>query len=139
MSLWRRSSRLIRGIANARSMPSGLCGAMLALTGGSVPFALFYTGLQQTPAATGALVNHFRFVLVALFGVALLEGRIRPAMWAGLCVLLVRTLVGTNLNTLQWNTRAWLIAASTMLFAIDFVIAKHLLRGLATLTLMTAE
>lgn len=111
----------------------------LALTGGSVPFALFYTGLQGTTAATGALINHFQFVLVALFAVAFLKERIRPATWAGFIVLLLGTLIGTNLQALQWNQGAWLIAASTVLFALDFVIAKHLLRGLATLTVMTAR
>ncbi len=111
----------------------------LALTGGSVPFALFFSGLQLTTAATGALVNHFQFVLVALFAVVFLKERIRPAMWAGFGVLLVGTLLGTDLHTLDWNVGAWLVAASTVLFAIDFVIAKHLLRGLATLTVMTAR
>src|SRR5207248_9541494 len=47
--------------------------------------------------------------------------------------------LGTNLATLQWNTGSVLIALSTVLFAIDFVIAKRLLRGLATLTVMTAR
>ena len=61
----------------------------LALTGGSVPFALFYSGLQVTTAATGALLNHFQFVLVALFAMAFLGERMRPAMWAGFLVLLV--------------------------------------------------
>lgn len=111
----------------------------LALTGGSVPFALFYTGLQVTTAATGALINHFQFVLVALFAVTFLKERIRPAMWAGLVVLLFGTLLGTNLNALQWNGGSWLILGSTVLFAIDFVIAKHLLKGLATLTVLTAR
>lgn len=111
----------------------------LALSGGSVPFALFYSGLQLTTASTGALVNHFQFVLVALFAVAFLKERIRPAMWAGLTVLLFGTLLGTQLDTLAWNAGAWLVAASTVLFAIDFVIAKQLLRNLATLTVMTAR
>ncbi len=111
----------------------------LALTGGSIPFALFFSGLQLTTAATGALINHFQFVLVALFAVAFLRERIRPAMWAGFAVLLFGTLLGTDLHTLDWNIGAWLVAASTVLFAIDFVIAKHLLRGLATLTVMTAR
>ncbi len=104
---------------------------------GSLPFALFFSGLQQTTAATGALVNHFQFVLVALFAVTFLKEQIRPAMWAGFAVLLLGTLLGADLHALEWNTGAWLIAASTVLFAIDFVIAKHLLRGLATLTVMT--
>jgi uncharacterized membrane protein len=111
----------------------------LALTGGSVPFALFYSGLQVTTAATGALVNHFQFVLVALFAAAFLKERLPTAVWTGMVVLLIGTLLGTNLNALQWNGGSVLIAASTVLFAIDFVIAKHLLRGLATLTVMTAR
>jgi drug/metabolite transporter (DMT)-like permease len=111
----------------------------LALTGGSLPFALFFTGLQQTTAATGALINHFQFVLVALFAVTFLKEPIRPALWAGFVVLLFGTLLGTDLHTLDWNMGAWLVAASTVLFAIDFVIAKHLLKGLATLTVMTAR
>lgn len=111
----------------------------LALTGGSLPFALFFSGLQLTTAATGALVNHFQFVLVALIAVIFLKERLRPAMWAGFAVLLAGTLLGTDLQTLDWNLGALLVAASAVLFAIDFVIAKHLLRGLATLTVMTAR
>lgn len=111
----------------------------LALTGGSIPFALFFSGLKLTTAATGAVLNHFQFVLVAIFAVVFLREKIRPAMWAGFAVLLIGTLLGTNLHALKWNDGAWLIGASTVLFAIDFVIAKHLLRGLATLTVMTAR
>lgn len=111
----------------------------LALTGGSVPFALFFSGLKLTTPATGAVLNHFQFVLVAIFAVVFLRERIRPAMWAGFAVLLLGTMLGTNLHALKWNQGAWLIGASTVLFAIDFVIAKHLLRGLATLTVMTAR
>jgi hypothetical protein len=48
-------------------------------------------------------------------------------------VLLLGTVLGTNLRALAWNEGAWFVGASTVLFAIDFVIAKHLLRGLATL------
>lgn len=111
----------------------------LALTGGSVPFALFFTGLQLTTAATGAVINHFQFVLVALLALVFLKEAIRPALWAGFGVLLLGTMLGTNLHALKWNEGAWLIAASTVLFAVDFVIAKHLLRNLATLTVMTAR
>jgi drug/metabolite transporter (DMT)-like permease len=111
----------------------------LALTGGSIPFALFFSGLKMTTAATGAVLNHFQFVLVAIFAVIFLREKVRPAMWAGFAVLLLGTMLGTNLHALKWNEGAWLIGASTVLFAVDFVIAKHLLRGLATLTVMTAR
>ncbi len=111
----------------------------LALTGGSIPFALFFSGLKLTTAATGAVLNHFQFVLVAILAVIFLKERIRPALWAGFAVLLVGTLLGTNLGALKWNEGSLLIGASTALFAIDFVIAKHLLRGLSTLMVMTAR
>jgi drug/metabolite transporter (DMT)-like permease len=111
----------------------------LALTGGSIPFALFFSGLKLTTAATGAVLNHFQFVLVAVFAMIFLRERIRPALWAGFAVLLLGTMQGTNLGALKWNEGAWLILASTVLFAIDFVIAKHLLRGLSTLMVMTAR
>lgn len=48
-------------------------------------------------------------------------------------------MIGTNLGALKWNQGAWLILASTVLFAIDFVIAKHLLKGRSTLMVMTAR
>lgn len=111
----------------------------LALTGGSIPFALFFTGLKMSTAATGAVLNHFQFVLVAVFAAIFLKEKIRPALWAGFAVLLVGTMLGSNLGALKWNQGAVLIAASTVLFAIDFVIAKHLLRGLSTLMVMTAR
>jgi drug/metabolite transporter (DMT)-like permease len=111
----------------------------LALTGGSLPFALFFSGLRMTTAATGALINHFQFILVAVLAVIFLRERIRPAMWAGFGVLLIATVIGTNVNALRWNQGALLILASTLLFAVDFVIAKHLLRGLSTLVVMTAR
>jgi drug/metabolite transporter (DMT)-like permease len=111
----------------------------LALTGGSIPFALFFTGLKTSTAATGAVLNHFQFVLVAVFAAIFLREKIKPALWAGFAVLLLGTMLGTNLGAMKWNQGAVLIAASTVLFAIDFVIAKHLLRGLSTLMVMTAR
>ena len=127
--------------AEYRSLPPKTWGWMiaLALTGGSIPFALFFSGLKLTTAATGAVVNHFQFVLVAIFAVIFLKEKIRPALWAGFAVLLIGTQLGTNLHALKWNYGAVLIAASTVLFAIDFVIAKHLLKGLSTLMVMSAR
>ena len=111
----------------------------LALTGGSIPFALFFSGLKLTTAATGAVLNHFQFVLVAIIAMIFLREKIRPALWAGFAVLLIGTQLGTNLHALKWNYGAVLIAGSTVLFAIDFVIAKHLLKGLSTLMVMSAR
>lgn len=111
----------------------------IALTGGSIPFALNFTGLRLTTAATGAVLNHLQFVFVAIFAAIFLRERIRPVLWVAFAVLLLGTLLGTNLHALNWNGGALLILISSVFFAADFVIGKYLLRGLPTLIVMTAR
>jgi drug/metabolite transporter (DMT)-like permease len=112
----------------------------VAVVGGSVPYALFFTGLKMTNAVTGSLGDHLQFALVAVLAVLLLKERLTPTLWAGLLVLLAGVLLGTNLNLVRWNTGTALILASTVLFAVEWVIVKHLLRGrLHPFTVMTAK
>ena len=111
----------------------------LALTGGSIPYVLFFTGLQLTNAITASVLNHLQFAFVALIAFLFLRERLSAWMWAGLAVLLVGATLGTNLGKVHWDTGAYLILTSTILFAIDFVIAKHLLKDLSTLAVMTAK
>jgi drug/metabolite transporter (DMT)-like permease len=113
---------------------------VLAVVGGSVPYALFFTGLKMTNAVTGSVGDHLQFALVAVLAVLLLKERITPAIWAGLLVLLAGVLLSTNLNLFRWNTGTALILASTALFSIEWVIVKYLLRGrLTPLMVMTAK
>jgi len=112
---------------------------LLALVGGSVSYALFFTGLKQTTAATGAVLNHFEFVLVAVFALIFLRERISPVMWAGFAVILLGLLFASDMSAFLWNQGALLVLASTILFAADFVISKYLLRSLSTLLVMTAR
>jgi drug/metabolite transporter (DMT)-like permease len=111
----------------------------LALVGGSVPYVLFFEGLRQTTPATGAVLNHLQFVVVALLAVPLLRERVTPAMWLGLAVLLVGAVLGTDVGALRWNRGAALVLASTVLFGGGFVLARYLLRDLSTSTVMAAR
>ena len=111
----------------------------LALVGGSVPYVLFFEGLRQTTPATGAVLNHLQFVVVALLAVPLLRERVTPPMWLGLVALLGGTVLGTNVGALRWNTGAGLVLASTALFGAGFVLARRLLRDLSVSTVMVAK
>lgn len=111
----------------------------LAITGGSVPYVLFFNGLLLTNAITASVINHMQFALVALIAAIFLRERISAAMGAGLVVLLVGATLGTNLGKVHWDTGAYLVLASSVLFAIDFVIAKHLLKDVSTLSVMTSK
>lgn len=112
---------------------------VLALVGGSVPYVLFFQGLQMTNALTGSLLNHLQFVFVALFAVAALRERVPAAMMVGLMVLLAGTVIGLNLGSVRWGPGALMVLASTVLFAAGFVLAKRLLSEVSVLTVVTAK
>jgi len=112
---------------------------LLAVVGGSVPYALFFRGLQLSTAVTSSLLNHTQFLLVAVLAVLLLSERVGIVMWAALAVLLVGTSLGLQVNQVRWNEGALLVAASTVLFAAGVVLAKYLLRELSTVTVMSAK
>lgn len=111
----------------------------LAVVGGSIAYVLFFEGLRLTTPATGSLINHLQFAMVALLAVVFLRERLSATVWAAVAVLLVASFIGVNLGALRLGRGALLLMASTTLFAGGFVIAKHVLRELSTQTVMTAK
>ena len=113
--------------------------AALAIVGGSVPYVLFFTGLQMTTAATGSLLNHSQFVVVALIALPLLRERITGIAWAGLALLAAGTVVGTDVSALRLNEGALLVLASTVLFGVGVVMSRHLLARISPEVVMSAK
>jgi drug/metabolite transporter (DMT)-like permease len=112
---------------------------LLALIGGSMPYILFFRGLQLTTPVTSSLLNHAQFLLIAVLALLMLGERVGPLVWVALAVLFVGTSLGANLHTLRWNEGAWLITLSTLFFAAGVVLSKRLLRELSTETVMAAK
>jgi drug/metabolite transporter (DMT)-like permease len=112
---------------------------LLAVVGGSVPYALFFRGLQLSTPVTSSVLNHAQFLLVAVLAVLLLSERVGILMWSALAVLLVGTSLGLNIGLVRWDEGALLVALSTALFAAGVVLAKYLLRELSTATVMAAK
>jgi drug/metabolite transporter (DMT)-like permease len=112
---------------------------MLAVIGGSVPYALFFTGLKMGSPVTSSLLNHAQFVVVAVLAFFILRERAGIIVWLALAVLFVGTVWGASITGLHWVPGDTLIALSTVFFAAGVVLAKYLLQGLSTLTVMTAK
>lgn len=102
---------------------------VVAVVGGSVPYALFFTGLKSTTPVTGALGDHLQFVVVAVLAVLLLKERLTATMWAGIAALLAGVLLSADLGLLRWNGGTVLILCSMLLFSLEWVIVKYLLGG----------
>lgn len=113
--------------------------AILAVVGGSVPYVLFFRGLQLTTASTGSLLNHAQFLVVAALAVPLLRERINRPAWLGLGLLGAGTLAGSDLGTLHLNEGAALVLASTVLFGAGVVLTRRLLADLSPELVMAAK
>lgn len=113
--------------------------AALAVVGGSVPYVLFFTGLQMTTATTGSLLNHAQFLVVAALAVPLLRERPTPLAWSGLGLLAAGSLIGTDVHALRANQGAALVLLSTVMFGVGVVMSRHLLARLSPELVMAAK
>ncbi len=110
---------------------------LVSLIGGSVPYALYFRGLQLGTPVTASLIDHTQFLFVALFAALFLKERFRITVWAALVVLLVGLTLGISVRAVRLDPGVPLLWTATVLFAADFVVMKHLLRSVDALTVMT--
>jgi len=129
---------LTRNRAEYRRLTGRQWGLLLvvAVIGGSVAYALDFRGLQISTAVTAAVVDHTQFLFVALFAGVLLRERFGPAIWLALLVLFVGLCIGLKLNTVHLDTGVIFLLAATLLFALDAILIKYLLRSVSILTVM---
>jgi drug/metabolite transporter (DMT)-like permease len=121
----------------ATTRPQALLLLLVALIGGSVPYALYFRGLQLSTPVTASLIDHTQFLLVAIFAGLFLGERLGVGVWAALGVLLAGLTLGIGTSVVSFDAGTILIAAATVLFAADFVVMKHLLGSVSPLTVMT--
>jgi drug/metabolite transporter (DMT)-like permease len=100
----------------------------IGIVGGSVPFVLFFTGLAQASAPSAAFIHKTLFIWVALLAVPFLGERLGLAQLGALAVLLVGQLLVLTPSGVEWGTGETLIAMATLLWAVEAIIAKRVLR-----------
>jgi len=105
---------------------------LIGVIGGSVPFLLFFTGLAQASAPTAAFIHKTLFVWVALLAVPFLGERLGLAQLAALGVLFAGQFLVAPPKGVVWGTGESMIAAATMLWAVESVVAKRLLSRAST-------
>lgn len=114
--------------------------ATVAVIGGSVPFVLFFEGLSRAASADAAFVHKTLVVWVALLAVPLLAERLN--LWhIGAIGLLVagQTLLTTDLASFSFASGEWMILAATLLWSLEFIAAKRVLRDVGSLTVGAAR
>jgi drug/metabolite transporter (DMT)-like permease len=103
----------------------------IAIIGGSIPFVLFFSGLAIATAPTAAFIQKTMFIWVALMAVPFLGERLGLIQVAALGTLLAGQALIAPPTGMGWGAGETMIAAATILWSIEIVIAKRLLTGIS--------
>jgi drug/metabolite transporter (DMT)-like permease len=107
--------------------------AAIGVVGGSVPFLLFFGGLAQASAPSAAFIHKTLFIWVAVLAVPLLGERLGWPQLAALAVLLGSQLLLVNPQGISWGAGETMIAAATLLWSVEVIVARRLLPAIPSL------
>lgn len=114
--------------------------AVIAVIGGSVPFVLFFEGLARTSSTHAAFLQKTLVIWVALLALPALGERLRARHLAAIGLLVAGLVVlEGGLAGLRLDGGELLILAATLLWAVEVLVAKRLLRGVAPMTVAVAR
>ena len=114
--------------------------AAVAVVGGSVPFVLFFEGLARASSTQSAFIQKTLVVWVALLAVPLLGERLGPLHVLAIGTLVAgQVLLAGGLDRLRFGTGEWLVTAATLLWAVEVVLARRLLRDVPADVLAVAR
>ena len=135
-------SRARRPVRVTRPTSRGQLGGLIALAiiGGSSAFVLFFEGLARIESGPvqAQFINKTLVVWVAVLAVVVLHERIGVLQLLAVGALVVGQIMlsggFTAISHMAFGSGEWMILAATLLWAIEVVIAKILLRSLTSWT-----
>jgi drug/metabolite transporter (DMT)-like permease len=101
--------------------------AVIGLIGGGVAFLLFFSGLALASAPSAAFIHKTMFIWVALMAGPFLSERLGWAPIAALALIAVGQAMILPPLGITWGIGETLIAAATVLWAVEVVLAKRVL------------
>ena len=110
--------------------------AVLGLIGGSVPFLLYFRGLQLATAAgglaTAAFLYRTLFLWAGLAGFLVLRERLGSRALAAGAVLLAGNLLMLDLTKFSWSDGTSYVLAATLLWTAEYTLARRVLKELSS-------
>src|SRR3990167_11302411 len=100
---------------------------LIGIIGGGIPFALFFTGLSMTSAATGALIHKTLFIWVAILAYFFLKEKFEFLQIIGYVLIIASAIFIAKINKFSLGAGELMILGATILWAVENVIAKRTL------------
>jgi len=122
---------------------------LIGVVGGSIPFYLFFTGLAQTPAINGAIIQKTLVVWVAILAIPFLKEKISIKKAFIVAMLFGANVLVGGFEGFKFSGGEMLILAATLFWAVETIIVKKALvkidpmilvgarMGIGTLVLLT--
>jgi len=128
------SSRAIGGRRRALGL------AAVAVVGGSVPFVLFFEGLQRAEATQASFIQKTLVVWVALLAVPLLRERVRgPHVLAIVLLVAGQAWLAGHAGRIAFGEGEAMILGATLLWAVEVILVKRLVAGIPPRVLAAAR
>lgn len=105
--------------------------AIIGLVGGSVPFLLFFKGLQMTSGVQGSFIHKTLFIYVFILAYLFLKEKINLKLLFAGFLLLLGNLFFLKMFSFKVGIGDIFVLIATMLWAIENVISKHALKNLS--------
>ncbi len=113
---------------------------VVGIIGGSVPFVLFFEGLARATSTQAAFIQKTLVVWVVLLAAVFLGERVGPWQVAAVALLVWgQAVLGGGVRGIGLGPGEIMILIATLLWSVEIVIAKRLLRSLSALTVGTAR
>lgn len=112
---------------------------LIALIGGSIPFLFFFKGLSMTSAVNASFIHKTLFIWVAILAWPILKEKITYLQLTALGVLLVGNFIFSGFYQLSFGVAELLILLATILWAVENIISKIVLKNLDSLTVAWAR
>lgn len=112
---------------------------LIGVIGGAIPFALFFTGLSKTTALNAALIHKTLFFWVFCMAVPLLKEKITKSQIIGILAIFAANFIVGGFTGFKYNLGELMILAATILWAMESIIAKIVLKNLSSLIVTSAR
>lgn len=111
----------------------------VAVIGGSLPFYLFFKGLTLSNPSLGTLIHKTLIFWVAIWAIPVLKEKINFKQWLALGLVFGSNFVIGGMPEIKWERGESMILAATLLWSVENIIAKNLLRRIAVDTVVGAR
>lgn len=103
----------------------------IGFIGGSIPFLLFFRGLQLATGANGSFIHKTLFIYASIMAVVFLKEKLSWKILIPALLLLVGNFLLLKMNNFNFGHGELLVLIATLFWASENVLSKHSLRDLS--------